>query len=333
MPLPNDVLSWPSPEALAPRNHAVSLRPVDCAFLAKGERRNRSAMGSQRNRLLPRKGGGIEGARRMLAAGRAQFRLKSRHHPATATNLVLDIPGAGPGWVVLSADLDGHSLAESTLDHGTGVAALLSMACTAASLVGGLSRGLRVCVFGAEEWSLSGSRSWLAGLPREEVGAMAMNLNRDSIAGSPHLTALTSGYPALGGFVRDAATTTGHELAVHLPISVSSDHANVAADGVPAMRLIAGFDEPESRLSYLLTAADTRDAVPPQELARATQLAGAILWRALTASDAEVATLREGAQGLEAAMAVLAPLPDSGVLVPRGGSKRQRPASFGAGER
>lgn len=258
---------------------------------------------------VPGFGVGVEGARRLLAAGRARFSLASRHHPATATNLVLDIPGAGPGWVVLSAHLDGHSLAESAIDNATGVAALLSLARTAAPLVGSLPRGLRMCVFGAEEWSLSGSRSWLGNLPEDEIAAMALNLNLDSIAGSPRLTALTSGYPELGGFVRGAAAEAGHELGVHLPISVSSDHANFAAHGIPALRLIAGFDEPGSRLSRLLTAADTRDAVPAEELERATEVAGAILWRALTASDADLAALRGNAQDLTAQMSVLAPLP------------------------
>jgi Zn-dependent M28 family amino/carboxypeptidase len=211
--------------------------------------------------------------------------------------------------VVLSAHLDGHPLAESALDNATGVAALLSLARAAAPLVGGLPRGLTVCVFGAEEWSLSGSRAWLAGLPRAEVEAMAMNLNLDSIAGSPNLTALTSGYPALGDFVQGAAATAGHELAVHLPVSVSSDHANFAHNGVPALRLIAGFNEPESRLARLLTAADTRDAAGPGELARATEIAGAILWKALTAEEADIAALREGTPKLDAAMAALAPLP------------------------
>jgi hypothetical protein len=258
---------------------------------------------------VPGFGVGVEGAQRILEAGRARFFLRARHHPAETVNHVLDIPGCGPGRVVLSAHLDGHPLAESALDNATGVAAVLSLAGTAAPLIGNLPRGLTICVFGAEEWSLSGSRAWLAGLPRAQVEAMAMNLNLDSIAGSPNLTALTSGYPALGDFVQGAAGAAGHELAVHLPVSVSSDHANFAHHGVPAMRLIAGFNEPESRLSRLLTAADNRSAVNPDELAHATEIAGAILWKALTAGETDMAALREGTPNLDGAMSALAPLP------------------------
>jgi Zn-dependent M28 family amino/carboxypeptidase len=184
------------------------------------------------------------------------------------------------------------------------------LARAAAPVIGGLPRGLAVCVFGAEEWSLSGSRAWLAGLPRADMEAMALNLNLDSVAGSPNLTALTSGFPALGPFVQDAAARAGHRIAVHLPISVSSDHANFAAHGVPALRLVAGFGEPSSGLSRLLTAGDTRDRVSMAELRRATEVAGAILWRALTAGRSELASLRSGAEDLKASMKVLAPLPD-----------------------
>lgn len=58
---------------------------------------------------------------------------------------------------------------------------------------------------------------------------------------------------------------------------VNSDHANFAAHGVPALRLIAGFNEPQSNVSRLLTAADTRALVSPPELLQGTEWAGAVL--------------------------------------------------------
>ncbi|MBL6455579.1 M28 family peptidase [Belnapia sp. T6] len=255
---------------------------------------------------VPGFGIGIEGARALLAAGRGRFRLAARHHPAAAANLLLDLPGGGPGRVVLSAHLDGHMLAESAIDNATGVAALLSLGRAVAPFLLRLRRGLLLAVFGAEEWSLSGSRAWLATLPAEARAGMAMNLNLDSIAGSPNLAALTSGFPALGPFVRAAA---GEGVRIHQPISVSSDHANFAAQGIPALRLLAGFDEPECGLSRLLTAGDTRDRIAPGELQRATEVAGAILWRALSAERAEMAALRDGAEDVGPAVSVLAPLP------------------------
>ncbi|MBR0656419.1 M28 family peptidase [Plastoroseomonas arctica] len=258
---------------------------------------------------VPAFGVGVEGATRMLAAGRARFSSLTQRHRAETTNLILDLPGKGPGHVVLSAHLDGHPLGQSAIDNATGVAALLSLARAAAPRVAELPRGLKLCVFGAEEWSLSGSRAWLAGLSRDAVSAMAMNLNLDSIAGSPRLTAMTSGFHRLGAFVQAAAAEAGFELAVHLPISISSDHANFAHHGVPAMRLIAGFNEPDSVLSRLLTGADTQGCVPLTELRQATEVAGAILWRGLTATQSELDALRQDADSVAEAMKVLAPLP------------------------
>jgi aminopeptidase YwaD len=259
---------------------------------------------------IPAFGLGIEDAERLLAAGRARFCLSGDGAVAEAVNLILDIPGAGPGRVVLSAHLDGHPMAESAMDNATGVAAALTLARVLAPRVATMRRGLTVCVFSAEEWSLSGSRAWLKQLPRERIGDMAMNINLDSIAGSPNLTALVSGFPALSCFVSDAAREVGGELRIHEPIMVNSDHANFAGVGVPALRLIAGFNEPTSPLARLLTAGDTRDQVSSADLLDATLIAAAVTARGLAATEGEINALRQGAIDAQSALTVLAPLPD-----------------------
>lgn len=242
---------------------------------------------------MPCFGVGIEGAARLARAGRARLELEAEAAPATAPTLVLDLPGGGDdGRVVLSAHLDGHPLGESAIDNATGLAAALSLARAVAPELGRAKRGLTVCVFGAEEWALSGSKAWLAGLDARRREAMRFNLNLDSIAGHPRLVALTSGFTALGSFVQGAAARIGAEVAVHLPLMVNSDHANFAAHGIPALRLLAGFDAPEGALRHLLTGADTRALVPPNELKAATLVAGSILWAALTAEPAELDALR-----------------------------------------
>ncbi len=213
---------------------------------------------------------------------------------ATTPTLVLDLPGRGQDRVMLTAHLDGHPLGESAIDNATGLAGALALARAAAPLLTGCERGLTLCVFGAEEWALAGSRGWLAAQPADSGARMALNLNLDSITGGPGLTALTSGFSGLGGFVQAAAARIGIPLGVHLPLMTNSDHANFAAAGVPALRLVAGFDRPDSALRYLLTAADTRALVPPQELKAATLTAGAVLWAALTAPAEALAALRQG---------------------------------------
>ncbi len=245
---------------------------------------------------LPCFGIGIEAASRLIHAGRCRLLLAAEAGPATAPTLVLDLPGGGDdGRVVLSAHLDGHPLGESAIDNATGLAALLSLARAAAPHMAVARRGLTVCVFGAEEWALSGSRAWLGAMQPGKRGAMRFNLNLDSIAGHPRLVALTSGFPKLGPFVQAAASRIGAEVAVHLPLMVNSDHANFAAHGIPALRLLAGFDAPEGALRHLLTGADTRALVPPNELKAATLVAGAILWAALTAEPGALSALRQHA--------------------------------------
>ncbi|TCI00130.1 Zn-dependent exopeptidase M28 [Roseococcus sp. SYP-B2431] len=254
---------------------------------------------------VPGFGLGADGARRLRAAGRARFLIQGREAVATARNLILALRGRGPGHVVLSAHLDGHPPGESAIDNGSGVAGVLALARAAKPLLEKAGRGLMVCVFGAEEWSLSGSRAWLAALPPAEIAAMAANVNLDSIVGSPNLTALTSGYPGLAAEV----ARSGAEVALRDLLSVSSDHANFAARGVPAMRAIAGFEEPESRVSQILTGADTRALTSEDELRAATVKVGAILWHLLALEEKAVARMRENAADAQAAVGALSPLP------------------------
>jgi len=211
---------------------------------------------------------------------------------ATTDVLVLDIPGQGPDRVVLSAHIDGHPLAESAIDNGTGVAALVALARNLAPRVATMARGLTVCVFSAEEWALQGSRAWLSRLPPQEHGRMVLNVNLDSLAGSPRLTVLASGFEGIAPFVDRAVTAAGRSVGHHLPLMANSDHANFAALGVPAMRLIAGFNEPESQLRLLLTGADRRCLVDEAVLREATLTAGTILWNALAAKPEAIARLR-----------------------------------------
>lgn len=225
---------------------------------------------------------------------RVRMHIAGEDRPGLETKaLVLDLPGRGPERVVVSAHIDGHPLAESAIDNGTGVAAALALARAAAPFLPAMERGLTVCIFSAEEWALQGSRAWLAGLDAESRARIRLNLNLDSVAGSERLTALTSGFPALGAFLQEAAAAGGHALATHLPLMLNSDHANFAAAGIPAARLLAGFDEPQSSLRLLLTPADTRTLVEEGTLRSATRCVGALLWAALGAKSDALAALAQ----------------------------------------
>ena len=196
--------------------------------------------------------------------------------------LVLDLPGREPDWIVVSAHLDGHPLGESAIDNGTGVAVAVALARSLAPRLADCPRGLRICVTSAEEWGLVGSRLWLDRMDESARRRMVLNVNLDSVGGARELTALTSGLTRLDAWVKDTAARANLPLATHLPLMPNSDHANFAAHGIPALRLIAGFNAPDSNLRFLLTAADTRDKVSANELAHALHITTKLTWQALT---------------------------------------------------
>ena len=205
--------------------------------------------------------------------------------------LIADLPGQGPDWVVVSAHIDGHPHGESAIDNATGVAVALGLARLLAPHARQCRRGLRVCLFSAEEWGLVGSRIWLEQMDEAERRSMVININLDSVGGASGLTALTSGFDRLDAWVKDTAALAGLPVATCLPLMPNSDHANFAAHGIPALRLIAGFNAPDSNLRLLLTAADTRDKVRPAELDEALVLARVLTWQALNATDVTLSNL------------------------------------------
>jgi aminopeptidase YwaD len=212
----------------------------------------------------------------------ARLAIGVRRGPATTENVIAEIAGREPEWVVLSAHLDGHDLGQSAIDNASGVAVALEVARALAPRVPSLRRGLRVALFTVEEWGLNGSRQYVDGLPVAERDRIAVNVNLDSVVGSPSLTALTSGFAELDGFLHTVAAEVGIPIGTFRPVMANSDHYNFARHGIPAFRLVAGFDEPASQLRYLLTPADTVDKVSPGELKTAAMLCAELALRACT---------------------------------------------------
>jgi aminopeptidase YwaD len=219
----------------------------------------------------------------MLAGAepRVRLRIATRREPATGANLIMEARGQSAQWVMLCAHYDGHDLAQSALDNATGVVAAISIFESLRPFVAKLRRGLRLILFTAEETGLTGSRLYLEWLTAPERRKIAVVINLDTIAGSPRLTSLTSGFEELESFVAQTGTQAGMELPCHRPLMRNSDHFNFAQHGVPAMRLIAGFDEPDAGARFLLTEADTPDRVSMSELRDAALKAGALVWSAL----------------------------------------------------
>ena len=126
-----------------------------------------------------------------IAGSRIRLAVDNRRDDDTGRNLIAEVPGRGPEWVVLCAHYDGHDLAESALDNATGVVAALEILRRLAPLSGDLPRGLRVILFTAEETGLLGSRVYTDGLDDAGRRAIAAVINLDTLGGSPDSVSYT----------------------------------------------------------------------------------------------------------------------------------------------
>jgi Zn-dependent M28 family amino/carboxypeptidase len=231
-------------------------------------------------------------ARRSTGFPTVTIAIETEEGPAETETLVYDYPGRTDEWVVLSAHVDGHDLAESAMDNGTGLAAVLAVSRALSPEVWRWHRGLRVMFFSVEEWALTGSAQYVQESSDAERAKIALNVNLDSVAGSPNLAALTSGYAGVEPFILGVAEANGQSLRTVRPLMTNSDHANFAAGGIPAIRLVAGFDDPAAHLRLVLTPADTRDKVAQSELRQATMLTAALVAAACNADPSEAARWR-----------------------------------------
>lgn len=112
-----------------------------------------------------------------------------------------------------------------------------------------------------------------------------MNVNLDSCAGADTLTVLSSGVPGMAEFAATALSAAGISASEYAPFRGNSDHGNYILSGIPALRLCAGFDEPDSNMRFILTPADTVDKVTPDQLRAAAVAALTLTLAATTAPD------------------------------------------------
>jgi aminopeptidase YwaD len=226
---------------------------------------------------------------------RVRLQIDGEEIPQASTAIsMLDIPGGSGRRIVISAHLDGHDVGQSALDNATGVATALAAARALAPLVSRQTHGLRVCLFSAEEWGLAGSRRYLDDMDRDEKAGLGLNINLDTVAGDSRLAALISGFAALRPLVAQSGALAGTDIDIHLPLMPNSDHANFAAHGIPALRLVAGFDRPESRVRHILSGDDLMPVVRESELRQALRVTCAMGALALALPVAALDALKAG---------------------------------------
>lgn len=170
------------------------------------------------------------------------------------------------------------------MDNASGTAAVLEVLRALAPSVPNFRRGLRIVLFTLEHWGLLGSRLYVRDLPEVQRRKIAININLDTVGGGRRLTALTSGLDDVERFVR-AATGAGSGVDIVSALQINSDHYNFYLAGIPSLRLIAGFEDPESDTRFMMSAADTSDKVEPVELRVAALTAAELAIRACTSQE------------------------------------------------
>jgi aminopeptidase YwaD len=227
---------------------------------------------------------------------RATLVIETKEYEAQTSTLLFELPGQTDEVVVLSAHVDGHDVNESAMDNASGVVAALATIRAVASQVRKWERGVCLAFFSAEEWALTGSAQYVASLSDAERRRIALNVNLDTVAGGERLTALTSGFGELEPFLLQTAEANGHALRCVRPLQMNSDHANFALAGIPAFRLVAGYDEPSANVRLVLTPGDVRDRVTEGELIKAAQLTAALLAAACNAPASIASQWREASR-------------------------------------
>jgi aminopeptidase YwaD len=240
---------------------------------------------------IPGAGISMESGEKLAAhQGNIVLNVQGTFHDRTAINLIAEIPGQTEEFIVLCAHIDGHDLAASAIDNASGLSCVLAVTAALRDLVPTLRRGLMVAFFNVEEWAVIGSRYFLAQLPEAKRRSLSFTVNLDSVAGSARLAVMTSGVPAAEAAL--ASVNDGLQLGLrrHSRFMDNSDHSNFIRSGIPALRLCAGLDEPDSNLRFLLTSGDTPDKVKPFELRAAATAAAALT---LAVSGADIAPLSQ----------------------------------------
>lgn len=286
------------------RKYNMALKAGAVGFLIAGPMADEPVAGSsgrgEADAGIPAMGVAPAIADRLARTGsgwpRATIAIETEEYEEQTCTLLFDMPGETDEMVVLSAHVDGHDLNESAMDNASGVATALAVIRAVAPHVHRWRRGVRLAFFSAEEWALTGSAHYVAGLSEDERRRTALNINLDTVAGGRRLTALTSGFGELEPFLLEAAEANGHALRCVRPLQMNSDHANFALAGIPAFRLVAGYDEPDANVRFVLTPGDLRDRVTEAELIKAAQLTTALLAAGCNASSSIAAQWRQLSQ-------------------------------------
>ena len=138
--------------------------------------------------------------------------------PGPSRNIILELPGRGEGVVILGAHYDTTPNSVGANDNASGMGVLLALAEMLArppwsnQAVSVFPFTLRFIAFGSEETGLHGSWHYVEQLTDEEIAAIRVMINLDSVGSGTTLAAV--GNPWLTRHVSEAAEREGVLLTI-----------------------------------------------------------------------------------------------------------------------
>ncbi len=194
-----------------------------------------------------------------------------------SSNIILELPGQGEGVVILGAHYDTVRNSVGANDNASGVSVLLTLAERLAQppwsneMVSDLPFTLRFIAFGSEETGLTGSAHYVRQLIDEELGAIRVMINFDSVGSGTFLYFRGPVDSQLTGYVsetvdREGVSVSSMGMREGWGISGSSDEAVFRYRGVPTIYF---FGNDKSRIN---TRDDTIEFINPVLLGDAALL-------------------------------------------------------------
>lgn len=165
-------------------------------------------------------------------AADAKIRLKQTQYQGQSHNVVLDMPGEIPEYIVLTAHYDSTSLSQGAYDNMSGSVGILGVAEYFASHPH--RYGLRFVWCGSEEVGLLGSKAYCS-IHEEALKDVVLNINLDMIGCiMGKFIACCTTEEATVGYIKYLSDEMGFGVSVKQDV-YSSDSTPFADKGIPAI--------------------------------------------------------------------------------------------------
>jgi len=234
------------------------------------------------NGMSPIPGAGVskedgEWIRRALAHGEkvtVRIEMKNETPTTSSANLVGELAGDGPEFVVVGAHIDSWDVAQGAVDNGTGTIAVIEAARALANSGMKPRAAIRFVLFTGEEPGLCGSNAYAAAHETELSKCRGM-INCDMV-GTP-LGIRVMGHEETRAFFEELVKALpGFELTAPLSFraGIYGDQQAFLIRGVPVVIPVSHLEDESAR--YYHTAADTYDKVDLKSLSPCAAFVGAI---------------------------------------------------------